>query len=389
MKEEKTKLLSFYKYIYKEDTNDAIFTPGRVNIIGEHIDYNGGKVFPMAISLGIYGAYKFNDSKVVKSVSLGFNNEPISFRLDHLNRKSDDFTKYIKGVIYILIKHGYKEVRNKGFNIALISTLPASSGLSSSAALELLILHILNDHYKLGISNLDLVLYAQQAEREYVGVNCGIMDQFAIGMAKNNDAILLDTNTIDYQYVEINLKSKLYIINTNKPRNLSESKYNERRSECERALKKLQKHLYKETLCSYNIDELNQYKNDLTDIEYRRSRHAITENKRVYLAIDALNNHDEQKLGALLKESHESLKNDYEVTGVELDTIVDALVKSEVVLGARMTGAGFGGCAIALIKDINDKDINELFNNVKTKYLEKTGLELTYYKANPSVITKL
>lgn len=387
--EKKKELDNFYYKVFNNHPLEFIFTPGRVNIIGEHIDYNGGKVFPMAISLGIFGAYSFNETKDVKAVSLGFNTTPICFNLDDLKNINDDYTKYIKGVIYILDKHGYKEVLNEGFNIALISTLPASSGLSSSAALELLILHILNDHYKLGISNLDLVLYAQEAERKYVGVNCGIMDQFAIGMAKSSDAILLDTNSIEYEYVEVKLKSKLYIINTNKPRNLSDSKYNERRSECEGALKKLQKHLNKDTLCSYKLDELNKYKDELTDIEYRRCRHVITENERVYQAIIALNNHDEYKLGSLLKASHESLKNDYEVSGVELDTIVDALNGSNLVLGARMTGAGFGGCAIALIKDVREEEISKLFKDVKDVYKDKTGLELSYYLALPSVITKL
>ena len=385
MEKEKKELLKFYKEIYKEDPTNAIFTPGRVNIIGEHIDYNGGKVFPMAISLGIYGAYKFNDTKIVQSVSLGFNKEPICFNLDNLDGL-DDFTKYIRGVIYILNKHGFNKVLNEGFDIALITTLPASSGLSSSAALELLILHILNNHYKLGISNLDLVKYAQEAEREYVKVNCGIMDQFAIGMAKDNDAILLDTNTLEYNYVNFNVSSKLYIINTNKKRNLSESKYNERRSECDKALAILQKHKYKNSLCEYTIDELNNVKDELTNNEYKRCHHAITENIRVNDAIEALKCHDDEKLGKLLTLSHKSLKEDYEVTGAELDTIVDALVKSEVVLGARMTGAGFGGCAIALIKDVDEKQIDELFKDIKKIYKEKTGLDLTYFKAEPAVI---
>ena len=384
----KKELIKFYNDVYKESPKEAIFTPGRVNIIGEHIDYNGGKVFPMAISLGIYGAYTFNDTKVVRAVSKGFNKEPIIFDLDNL-KGLDDFTKYIRGVIYILNKHGYKEVLNDGFDIALISTLPASSGLSSSAALELLILHVLNNHYKLGISNLDLVLYAQEAEREYVGVNCGIMDQFAIGMAKDNDAILLDTNTIKYEYIKLNLKSKLYIINTNKPRNLSDSKYNERRSECESALSILQKHYKKDALCSYTIDELESVKSELTDEEYRRSRHAISENVRVYEAIKAINDGDEKRLGKLLNESHASLKSDYEVTGLELDTICETLQKSPIVLGARMTGAGFGGCAIALICGNNQLEIDKLFSDLSLVYKEKTGLTLSYYEASPSVIKKL
>ena len=385
----KKELVKFYKDVYNKEPKECIFTPGRVNIIGEHIDYNGGKVFPIAISLGIYGAYSFNDSKIVRSVSQGFNSEPIVFSLDNLNEKSNDFTKYIKGVIYILVKHGYKKVLEEGFDLALITTLPASSGLSSSAALELLVLHILNDHYKLGISNLDLVLYAQQAEREYVGVNCGIMDQFAIGMAKDKDAILLDTNTIEYQYVKLELDSKLYIINTNKPRNLTDSKYNERRSECENALKVLKNHYNKDYLCSYTLEELDKVKGELSSVEYKRSHHAITENNRVNEAIKAINNHDEVALGSLLRESHESLKDDYEVTGLELDTIVEYLNKSDIVLGSRMTGAGFGGCAIALMRGNNQLEIDKLFSDLKKVYKEKTGLVLSYYEASPDVIRKL
>ena len=384
----KEKLKKFFNDVYKNVPEEYIFTPGRVNIIGEHIDYNGGKVFPMAISLGIYGAYTFNKTGVVRAVSQGFNSEPICFSLNGLNG-IDDFTKYIRGVIYILNKHGYKKVLEDGFDIALITTLPASSGLSSSAALELLILHILNDHYHFDISNLDLVLYAQEAEREYVGVNCGIMDQFAIGMAKDDDAILLDTNTIEYEYIKLNLSSKLYIINTNKPRNLSDSKYNERREECESALRVLKEQYGKNSLCSYTLDELEQVKDKLKENEYRRSRHAITENARVYEAIKAINNHDEVTLGRLLNESHKSLKEDYEVTGTELDIIAETLERCDIVLGARMTGAGFGGCAIALIRGNNQLEIDKVFDDLKAIYKEKTGLTLTYYEASPSVIKRL
>ena len=385
----KKELTKFYLEVYNEKPKECIFTPGRVNIIGEHIDYNGGKVLPMAISLGIYGGYSFNDSKMVRTTSRGFNTVPISFNLDNLEDKTDDFTKYIRGVIYILDKHGYHQVLTEGFDIALISTLPASSGLSSSAALELLVLHILNDHYKLGISDLDLVLFAQEAERKYVGVNCGIMDQFAIGMAKDDDAILLDTNTIEYEYVKLNLDSKLYIINTNKPRNLSDSKYNERRSECEKALSILQKHYKKNSLCEYSLEELDSVKTELGDVMYRRCHHVITENRRVYDAINAISNHDMVSLGLLLNESHKSLKDDYEVTGLELDLIAETLIKNKEVLGARMTGAGFGGCAIALIRGNNQLEIDKIFDDLKDIYYKKTGLCLTYYEASPSVIRKM
>lgn len=385
----KTKVKNLFKKTYKYEPTYYYFAPGRVNIIGEHIDYNGGKVLPMAISLGIYAGVSFHKEKIVNAISKGFNMEPISFEINKTLVNANDFTKYIKGVIYVLKAHNYIQNLEEGFDIALVSTLPASSGLSSSACLELLILHILNDHFNLNIDNLTLVKLAQEAENKFVGVSCGIMDQFAIGMAKENKAIFLDTNKLEYRYVDFNLpKATLVIINTNKPRNLSESKYNERRSECDKALSILQKHYPKDSLCSFTLDELNEVKLDLEPIIYKRAYHAITEEVRVEKAIVAMEENDLVTLGKLLNSSHESLKKDYEVTGLHLDTIVSLLQMYPQVLGARMTGAGFGGCAIALIIGNNHLEINEIMKEISIKYQEITGIKLDYYMAESSVIRR-
>ena len=360
------------------------FSPGRVNIIGEHIDYNGGKVLPMGISLGIYGAITWRSDSLCRCVSEGFNHEAIyEFDLKGYS-ESDDFTKYVKGVIYVLTKYKGAKI-DHGFDLYMTSTLPASSGLSSSAALELLISHIVNDEYKLGLSNLDCVLMSQAAEREYAHVNCGIMDQFAIGMSEKDKVILLDCATVDYSYFDFKLDgATLVIINTCKPRNLSESKYNERRAECEAALEVLKAKYGKNTLCEYTMAELDSVKDKLTDNLYRRARHAITEEIRVEEATKAMQEGRLKDLGLLLNASHKSLKEDYEVTGLHLDTIAEELQKSPIVLGARMTGAGFGGCAIALVNSTNKALINKLMDETNKIYHEKTGIYYKYYYCESS-----
>ena len=380
----KEKLIKGYEKAYGVKPMELYFSPGRVNIIGEHIDYNGGKVLPMGISLGIYGAITFRKDSICRCVSEGFQNEAIfQFDLNGFN-ESDDFTKYIKGVIYVLKKYKGANI-NHGFDLYMTSTLPASSGLSSSAALELLISHILNDEFKLGLSNLDCVLMSQAAEREYAHVNCGIMDQFAIGMSEKDKVILLDCATIKYDYFDFKLQgATLVIINTCKPRNLSESKYNERRAECEAALEVLKAKYGKETLCEYTMKELDSIKDKLSDNLYRRARHAITEEIRVEEATKAMAEGRLKDLGLLLNGSHKSLKEDYEVTGLHLDTIAEELQKSDIVLGARMTGAGFGGCAIALVASIDKNVINKLMDEVNEIYHEKTGIYYKYYYCESS-----
>lgn len=377
-----------FKKVFKTAPTMSYFSPGRVNIIGEHIDYNGGKVLPMAISLGIYAAVSFNNNSICNCVSKGFNNETIySFDISNFE-KTDDFTVYIKGVI-LKLKEKLDLNFELGFNLYMYSTLPASSGLSSSAALELLIANIMNDYYHLGISEVELVKISQLAEREYALVNCGIMDQFAVGMGKKNKVILLDTESLDYNYYDFKLNNATFIIiNTKKPRNLIVSKYNDRRKECEDVLSILMSKYSKMTLCSYTIDELNTIKDEISPTLYNRAKHCITENKRVLDCIAAMEIGDLKSVGKYLNESHNSLKYDYEVTGVELDAINEAMLKQEKVLGCRMTGAGFGGCLVALIDSTSKDEIDKIMNYVKNDYFNVTGLVLEYYLASPCDGTK-
>ena len=378
------KVKNLYQEKFNKLPNLIYFSPGRVNIIGEHIDYNGGNVLPMAISLGIYAALSFRDDSKCYVYSDTFNTIEM-FDTNNLEKKSGElFSIYIKGIIHTLKR--YKIINEiNGFDMVLLSTLPASSGLSSSAALELLIINILNDYYKLNIDKIDLVKMAQETERFYVGVNCGIMDQFAIGMSIKDKAIYLNTslnqdNEYDYKYIDFNLNDATFvIINTMKPRNLVVSKYNERREECENGLKIFKTVLDKNDLCSYSLDELEENKKLFNDVIYRRIHHVISENQRVIRALNAMKYGNSKELGLLLKASHKSLKEDYEVTGVHLDTISLELQKYDEVLGARMTGAGFGGCAIALFRGKNQLVIDRIMKAVNQKYYQELGINLEYY----------
>lgn len=381
------KVKSLFKKQFNNEPNMIYFSPGRVNIIGEHIDYNGGNVLPMAISLGIYAAISFRNDSLCQVFTDTFNENGL-FDVNDFE-KDESFTKYIKGIINTLRKYKYINKIN-GFNLTLLSTLPASSGLSSSAALELLIINILNDYYDLKINDVELVKMAQETERNYVGVNCGIMDQFAIGMSKKDKAIYLNTslnkfNTYDYKYIDFKIPNATFvIINTKKPRNLIDSKYNERREECEKGLNILKKVIEKEDLCSYSLDELKENKELFDPITFKRLHHVISENQRVKEALVVMEEGRLEQLGILLNCSHNSLKNDYEVTGVHLDTICEELQKNQGVLGARMTGAGFGGCAISLFRGNNRLEIEGILEDLKQKYYEKLNLYLEYYYVESS-----
>lgn len=376
----KETIINNFTKIYHISPNECYFSPGRINIIGEHIDYNGGHVFPMAISLGIYACVSFTYDSKVQVVSDGYNdNQIISFDINDY-QKTNDFTTYIKGVIDVMKKD--LKVIDKGFNLYLYSTLPSSSGLSSSACLELLISHILNDHFKLSYSNFDLVLISQKAEREYALVNCGIMDQFAIGMGKENKAIFLDCDIIEYKYIDyVSKDTTLVIINSCKPRMLVESKYNERRSECEKAYSILSQVKEKNCLCSYSIDDLKVLSDSTL---YKRALHCITEEQRVINSLEACMKQDFKTLGKLLKESHASLRDNYEVTGLHLDTICSKLNESPYVYGARMTGAGFGGCCIAIFNTTDLEIINKVMDDANVIYKEVTGISFKYYLCKSS-----
>ena len=378
----KNKMLEKFneKFGYKQGVR-VFFSPGRVNLIGEHTDYNGGHVFPCALSFGTYGAIALRDDKVVRMYSENFDDKGIiSFDIENLkNDKEHDWANYPKGVIDVLRKHGYDV--NKGFDMFVYGNIPNGAGLSSSASLELLMAVMMNDIYDFNIYRVELVKYCQEAENDFIGVNCGIMDQFAIGMGKDSSAILLDCNTLEYKYSNVNLKDEVIVIaNTNKRRGLADSKYNERRGECEEALKELQGELKINALGELTEDEFEKNKHLIkNDVRAKRAKHAVYENQRTLKAVKALENNDIDTFGKLMNESHNSLRDDYEVTGKELDTLVDLASKQEGTIGSRMTGAGFGGCTVSIVKK---PMVEKFIENVGKEYKEKIGYEADFYVAN-------
>ena len=378
----KNKMLEKFneKFGYKQGVR-VFFSPGRVNLIGEHTDYNGGHVFPCALSFGTYGAIALRDDKVVRMYSENFDDKGIiSFDIENLkNDKEHDWANYPKGVIDVLRKHGYDV--NKGFDMVVYGNIPNGAGLSSSASLELLMAVMINDIYDFNIYRVELVKYCQEAENDFIGVNCGIMDQFAIGMGKDSSAILLDCNTLEYKYSNVNLKDEVIVIaNTNKRRGLADSKYNERRGECEEALKELQGELKINALGELTEDEFEKNKHLIkNDVRAKRAKHAVYENQRTLKAVKALENNDIDTFGKLMNESHNSLRDDYEVTGKELDTLVDLASKQEGTIGSRMTGAGFGGCTVSIVKK---PMVEKFIKNVGKEYKEKIGYDADFYVAN-------
>lgn len=364
------------KFYGKNDAEIRLFySPGRVNLIGEHTDYNGGYVFPCALDFGTYAAIRKRNDKKVFMASLNFNLK-VEVDLDALNfDKSHDWANYPKGVLKVLQEEGYDF---SGFEIVFEGNIPNGAGLSSSASIELVTAVAVNEVFNLNIDRIKLVKLCQRAENTFVGVNCGIMDQFAVGMGKKDHAILLKSDTLEYSYVPLKLEGyKILITNTNKRRGLLDSKYNERRSECEKALSYLQKALPVKNLSEITIEQFEEYQ-DLIPYEVlrKRAKHVITENKRVLDAVKALNDKDLIKFGELMIESHNSLRDDYEVTGKELDTLVEEALKLKGVIGSRMTGAGFGGCTVSIVKE----DVVEEFIKVVThNYTQKIGYRPTVY----------
>ncbi len=363
------------------ETNELFFAPGRINLIGEHTDYNGGHVFPAAITIGTYGAVRKRTDQVIRFYSENFSELGIiEVALTDLTyKKADDWTNYPKGMIKYLIEAGH--TIDQGMDLLFWGTIPNGAGLSSSASIELLMGVILNDLFDLGLSMLELVKTGKRVENQFIGVNSGIMDQFAIGMGKQDQAILLDTNTLDYELVPAEFGEYVIVImNTNKRRELADSKYNERRAECELALSRLQTVLPIKALGELTEDLFEKNKEIIADkVLIKRAKHAVTENQRTIKAKNALSDNDLTYFGQLLNASHASLKDDYEVTGIELDTLVMAAQKQQGVLGARMTGAGFGGCAIALVKET---ELEFFIEQVGKVYNEKIGYSADFYIAN-------
>jgi len=353
------------------------FSPGRVNLIGEHTDYNGGYVFPCALSYGTYLAVRKTDDPVVRMATTNFNYRA-GIPLDKLGEKiGDEWVNYPLGVFNELAKRGFKP---RGLEMLFSGNIPNKSGLSSSASIELVTAVALDNLYDLGYDRIELVKIGRAAENLFVGVNCGIMDQFAVAMGKKDHAIYLNCDTLDYELVPMRLSGyKLVIANTNKVRGLADSKYNERVSECQAAVKALQSGKKIQYLAELTGAEFARHKHLIADeVIMRRARHAVLENERTSLAVKTLKAGDLVRFGQLMNDSHDSLRYDYEVTGLELDTLVEESRKIPGVIGSRMTGAGFGGCTVSLVRD---ESIDELITRVGPAYQAKTGLKADFYVA--------
>ena len=377
------KLKADFKRIFERESEEVFFSPGRVNLIGEHTDYNGGHVFPCALSFGTYGVVAKRNDKNVRMYSLNFEDIGIvEFNLDSMEyNETHDWVNYPKGVAKVIQDKGNNI--EHGLDILVYGNIPNGAGLSSSASLELLMAVILNDTFNFGIDTVDMVKYSQEAENKFIGVNCGIMDQFAIGMGKDRCAILLDCNTLNYRYSEINMEGYSIVIgNTNNRRGLADSKYNERRSECERALSNLQSKLNIKSLGELSEEEFETNKELIeNEIDRKRAKHAVYENQRTLKAVKALEDNNLELFGQLMVGSHVSLRDDYEVTGIELDTLVSLALKQDGVIGSRMTGAGFGGCTVSIVRN---ESVGNFIENVTKGYEEVIGYEPTFYVASIS-----
>lgn len=358
------------------------FAPGRVNMIGEHTDYNGGHVFPCALTIGTYGVARKRTDRKLRFYSMNFEKlGVIESSLDDLKPYNEaGWTNYPKGVMWAFEQKGMNIPY--GMDILLNGTIPNGSGLSSSASVEVLTGFILRDFFGFEITNQDLALIGQFSENKFNGVNCGIMDQFAIAMGKKDHAIFLDTADLSYTYAPIALKdAKIVIACSNKKRGLGDSKYNERRSECETALKEMQQMVKIRTLGDLSMKEFEQFKSIIkSDVRRRRAKHAVYENRRTVEAVEALQKNDLVRFGQLMNESHVSLRDDYEVTGVELDTLVEEAWKMDGVIGSRMTGAGFGGCTVSIVKE---ETIQNFIERVGKAYQEKVGYAADFYVVEP------
>ena len=369
--------------VFNVKDQHLFFSPGRVNLIGEHTDYNGGHVFPCALSFGTYGIISKRNDRKVRLYSMNFEDlGVIEFSLDCMvYDKSHDWANYPKAVIKTFENHGYRT--EHGFDILFYGNIPNGAGLSSSASLEVLMAVIINDLNNFNLYMISMVKMCQEAENKFIGVNCGIMDQFAIGMGTEGCAILLDCNTLEYRYSKINMEGyKIVIGNTNKKRGLADSKYNERRSECETALAQIQTVKNINSLGELTEEEFEEVKNVITDpIVRKRAKHAVYENQRTLKAVKALENNNLLLFGKLMSESHISLRDDYEVTGKELDTLVSLAWEMPGVIGARMTGAGFGGCTVSIVKEEN---VQNFIDTITKKYTEIIGYAPDFYVATIS-----
>ena len=371
-------LAKFQELFGTEGEIGVYFAPGRVNLIGEHTDYYGGHVFPCALTIGTYGVARKRTDKKLRFYSMNFEQlGVIESSVEGLKpEKEADWTNYPKGVMWAFGEKGMKV--EQGMDLVLFGNIPNGSGLSSSASVEVLTGFILRDLFGFDVTNQDLALIGQYSENKFNGVNCGIMDQFAIAMGKADHAIFLDTATLQYEYAPIKLEgAKIVISCSNKKRGLGDSKYNERRDECERALAQIKEEVEINSLGDLNEEQFEKHKVAVKEeICQRRAKHAVYENQRTIRAVEALKNNDLKLFGELMNASHVSLRDDYEVTGIELDTLVEEAWKVEGVIGSRMTGAGFGGCTVSIVKD---EAVDSFIEKVGAAYKDKIGYAADFY----------
>lgn len=363
----------------KGEAVSVYFAPGRVNLIGEHTDYNGGHVFPCALTLGTYGAVRKRTDRTLRFYSMNFEHlGVIETSLDDLvPREEANWTNYPKGVMWAFEKRGHKIPC--GFDIVIYGNIPNGSGLSSSASLEVLTGLILKDQFGFeALSLIDIALIGQYAENNFNGMNCGIMDQFASAMGKKDHAIFLDTSNLSYEYAQIKLEhAKIVITNSKVKHSLVDSAYNERRSQCEQAVKELQTVVDIEELGELSEADFGKYKHAIIDpIILKRARHAVYENQRTVTAVKALMDNDIRFFGGLMNASHVSLRDDYEVSCEEIDILVELAWETSGVIGSRMTGGGFGGCTVSIVE--NDA-VDHFIESIGKAYKEKVGQEAEFY----------
>ena len=375
-----------FSSVYNTDDKGirVYFSPGRVNLIGEHTDYNGGYVFPCALNFGTTLIIKENHKDVFRFATTNFDHSSeISIKPPFV-KAGKEWYYYPLGVIDQFSKMG---ISFRGLDFLFSGDIPNGAGLSSSASIEMVTAYSINDVFSVKENMVSLIKLSQKAENQFIGVNCGIMDQFAVGMGAVNKAIFLNCDTLDYELVPLVITGyKLIISNTNKRRGLADSKYNERRSECDIAVENLSQVKKIKNLSQVSYARFLEINDMITNpVVRRRAKHVISENQRVLDAIKALKAGNLLLFGQLMNASHDSLRDDYEVTGIELDTLVEEARKIPGVLGSRMTGAGFGGCTVSLVQE---DTVDEFIEQVAIGYLEKTGLKAEFYVAEVGDGTK-
>lgn len=376
----KKKLFDMFAELFGDSEGARFyFSPGRVNLIGEHTDYNGGHVFPCALTLGTYGAARKREDNKIHFYSMNLNSfGVVEASLDDLtNKKEYNWANYPLGVVWAFKEKGH--TITSGFDMVIWGNIPNGSGLSSSASLEVLTGVILTDLFEIkDLSMTDLALIGQYSENNFNGCNCGIMDQFAVAMGKKDHAIFLDTSDLSYEYAPCVLDgAKIVITNSKVKHSLVDSAYNDRRNECAAALKALQSELDIQALGDLTPEEFEAHKSLIKDeIQLQRAKHAVYENQRTIDAVTALKAGDIESFGKLMNQSHISLRDDYDVSCEEIDILVDLAWKIPGVLGSRITGGGFGGCTVSIVKD---ESVDTFIETIGKTYLEKVGHEAEFY----------